>query len=143
MSAPQSGFILLVEDNAGDRMLFSEALEYTHCDIALHVAASAEEALRVIRAPDPAKGLPRLIVLDLHMPGKDGKAMLSELADLPQATGVPVMMLTSSNRPRDQEECLALGACGFRVKPNDWVGYQELIAYLQPFWQSAQRVGGA
>lgn len=142
MPAPQSGFILLVEDNAGDRMLFGEALEHARCDIALRIAATAEEALRIILNPERASGQPRLIVLDLHMPGKDGKAMLGELARLPQAAGVPVMMLTSSNRPRDQEECLALGACGFRVKPNDWGGYQELIGFLRPFWQAAQRAGG-
>jgi two-component system response regulator len=141
MPAPQSGYVLLVEDNAGDRMLFGEALDHTGCDIGLRLAANAEEALRMIREGDPAAGLPRLIVLDLHMPGKDGKAMLAELAALPQSAGVPVMMLTSSSRPRDQEECLALGACGFRVKPNDWSGYQELIGFLQPFWERAHRAG--
>lgn len=133
-SAPAT--ILLVEDNHGDVLLFREALEDEGLGIALQVAKDVDEGIRLL---DRIQGsgerpCPAVILLDLHLPGKDGKDFLRHLAGHSEFRLIPVVMLSSSARQQDIDDCMRLGSWHYRVKPRDWAGYQRLIIFLRQFW---------
>ena len=128
--------ILLVEDNHGDVALFSEAIEIESQSIALHVANSVDEGIGLL-TDIGASGIaiqPSIILLDLHLPGKDGKSFLRYLNVHPEFISIPVIMLSSSTRQIDFDDCMRLGAWQYRVKPLDWAGYQDLMVFLRQFW---------
>lgn len=81
-------------------------------DYTLLMAVSGEVALRYAE-----KKAVDLVLLDLAMPGMDGRETLQALRQLPSCTAVPVMFLTASVDQEVEVECLRLGACDFITKP--------------------------
>lgn len=116
---PSDFRILLVEDNVGDVELVRDALED---QISLEVASDGEVALAKLRG---VPTLPDLILLDLKLPRLDGLGFLEELAGDPALRSVPVVVLTSSQAPRDLARAYALGARACFAKPSG--GLRELL----------------
>ena len=78
-------------------------------------AASVEEAERLLGEQDMS-----LIILDLGMPGADGRELLIRLRESPRTSGTPIVMLSGKEGAQPRTECLALGADAFyskRVEP--------------------------
>jgi CheY-like chemotaxis protein len=93
--------ILVVEDDTGLRGVFRQALTAAGFDV--REAADGIEALRRIDAK-----LPNLIVLDLGLPGVDGRDVLVELARLPQTFAIPVVVVTGQAHVADvRASCVA------------------------------------
>lgn len=134
--APTVVSILLIDDNHGDAMLFREALEGECRSITLQVANSVDEGVSLLNGTDRTGVVfqPTLILLDLHMPGKDGKDFLRYRKENAELSRFRVIMLSSSTRQIDVDDCLRCGADHYRVKPVDWAGYQTLIVFLRQFW---------
>jgi DNA-binding response OmpR family regulator len=107
--------ILLIEDTESDQRLAQAALEME--GYAVHIAASAEEGLRVLDEVEPD-----LVLLDLVLPGMDGLAACRQLRARSQ---VPIMMLTGKAEEVDKVIGLELGADDYLAKP---YGTRELIA---------------
>ena len=102
--------ILLVEDNPGDVDLTREGLADGKLRNNLHVAGDGEEALAFLRrggehADTP---MPDLILLDLNLPGKDGREVLAAIKADEQLGHIPVVVLTSS---QDEEDILRITGC--------------------------------
>lgn len=124
--------VLIVEDNPGDVFLFEECLRESKADIDLAVANEVDEGIRLL---DPAHGpVPCLALIDLHLPRRDGKYLLTFLRDQPHLNGMPAIVLSSSQRATDRETCLGLGAREVLTKPSDWQGYAILVANLSRYW---------
>jgi CheY-like chemotaxis protein len=128
-SAPS---LLLVEDNQGDIALFQEAMREAGGPVAVRLARRVDDAIAMLGDGRPGSDPPGLIVIDLHLPGKDGKVLLDHLRQGPDLVRIPTVILTSSTWQRDIEDCARLGALHYRVKPYDWSGYLELIRFLRP-----------
>jgi CheY-like chemotaxis protein len=73
---------------------------------------------------------PSLVLLDLHMPKKDGLQILAAIRANPDLATIPVAIFTTSQRPADREQALALGADHFIYKPSGIEGFIELAATL-------------
>ena len=83
---------LLIEDNPGDITLIKEALKEGQNSIKLTVMEDGEEALVCLRKHDKYKNFPRsdIIVLDLNIPRKDGRDVLTEIKSDPELKHIPV-----------------------------------------------------
>ena len=104
--------ILLAEDNPADVYLIEEALREHQVDFNLTVAEDGEAAMTLL-----AGGLrPDIVLLDLNMPKRSGGEVLDRLRK-ENGTGVPVIVLTSSDSPSDKEEAMRLGATCYIRKP--------------------------
>ena len=99
---PKSGMklveILLVEDNPGDVRLTREALKDSKLVNKLHVVGDGDEALAFLRKQNKHVNAPRpdLIVLDLNLPKKSGREVLTEIKEDLDLKRIPVVVLTIS-----------------------------------------------
>ncbi len=78
--------------------------------------------------------LPCLILLDLNLPGTDGREVLSIIKADPRLKSVPVVVMTSSRDQTDIDDCYHQGANSYIVKPVDLDGFIKSIARLRDYW---------
>ncbi|MBF0492594.1 MAG: response regulator [Deltaproteobacteria bacterium] len=81
--------------------------------------------------------LPSMIILDLNLPKKDGRAVLKEIGTFPDLKGIPITVLTTSINEEDRNNSYKLGAKFFIKKPVLFKEYVELIKMLEVFWASS------
>jgi chemotaxis family two-component system response regulator Rcp1 len=120
--------ILLAEDNDGDVFLVRRALEKQGLRCQLAVARNGEEALRLLDAAEggPSTEAPELILLDLNLPRVDGGEILAHLRKTRTFSHTPVIILTSSDSPRDRNLAMSLGANSYFRKPTDLRSFMQL-----------------
>ena len=88
--------LLLVEDNAGDVRLLQEAIRGSGVRVSLHIARNGLEAIRYLGREGDYEREPRpdLILLDIHLPVRDGVDVLSDISANPDWNTIPVVILT-------------------------------------------------
>jgi len=128
--------ILLVEDNLGDIQLFTEAIEETAADLKIFSIRDGIEAIKFLRNEPPYQDAPKpaIILLDLNLPGKDGRKILAEIKSDPALAIIPVVIFSGSDAPQDVSACYSLHANCYIVKPRDLSGLTETIRSLVDFW---------
>jgi CheY-like chemotaxis protein len=77
---------------------------------------------------------PALILLDLNMPGIDGRAILEILKQDNELRRIPVLILTTSNDARDINRCYELGASTYIQKPVDFNGLVHVAKQIRSYW---------
>lgn len=131
--------ILLVEDREDDILLVRRAFREAGVSNPLQVVRGGEEAVAYLsgegkyanRAEYP---LPRLVLLDLRMPGMDGYEVLRWIRQQDGIRGMPVIVLTSSNLLSDVNAAYQLGANSFFVKDVDFQNTAEFFRLLKVYW---------
>jgi CheY-like chemotaxis protein len=111
MTVP-SRYILLAEDNPADVLLVREAIDNRALNCEIRVISDGERVLQFIERieADRALPLPQLILLDLNLPKRDGAAILKSLRASERCGQTPVVILTSSDSPRDEENATRFAA---------------------------------
>ena len=132
--------ILLVEDSAPDAMLIRQALREAGVEGNVEVVTDGEQALARLRrgaAPD-------LMLLDLNLPRKDGRAVLAEMRDDDALREIPVIVLTTSSAPHDVRYCYQHGANSYVRKPLGLDRLVDTARTIREFWfDTATLPGGA
>jgi chemotaxis family two-component system response regulator Rcp1 len=128
--------ILLVEDEPGDAYLAQEALKSAGVPLRVHVAEDGVEALAFLRRTGPHAQSPRpdLILLDLNLPRKDGREVLSELKQDPTLAAIPVVVLTTSKAEQDILRCYQLHANCCVNKPVNLDQFLTVVRETMAFW---------
>jgi len=128
--------ILLVEDNPGDARLMKEALAEAKIRNRLHLVADGVEALAYLRRQDPfaGAGRPDLILLDLNLPGKDGREVLAEIKGDRDLRRIPVVILTTSRTESDIARAYDLHANAYVTKPLDIEQFITVVKSIEDFW---------
>jgi len=128
--------ILLVEDNPGDVRLTIEALKDGKVYNNLHVAKNGVEALAFLHQTGQYAQVPRpdLILLDLNLPKKDGREVLTEIKADPKLKQIPVIILTTSDTDEDILKTYELHANSFVTKPVDLEQFIKVIKAIEDFW---------
>jgi len=114
-----SKYILLAEDNPADVQLVREALEDRAVACNLHVVADGEQAIAFLENIDRNSALdcPSLLLLDLHLPKRNGDEILRCLRASERCGQTAVVILTSSDSPRDLENAQRHAALSYFRKP--------------------------
>jgi chemotaxis family two-component system response regulator Rcp1 len=128
--------ILLVEDNPGDVRLTQEALKENKFRNSLHVAKDGVEAMAFLRREGRHAGAPRpdLILLDLNLPKKDGREVLSEIKSDADLKRIPVVILTTSQAEEDILKTYNLHANCYITKPVDLDRFIQVVRSIKEFW---------
>ena len=126
--------ILLIEDNEGDILLTSEALEESEIRNKLSVIKDGEAAIDYFEYNKDKPGLPDLILLDINLPKKSGHEVLIFLKANELLKHIPVIMLTTSSSQKD----ILLGYRNhvncYLVKPLDVLNFKDIVGKIESFW---------
>jgi two-component system response regulator len=123
--------ILVVEDSPADAELTLRALRGGRVANRVHVARDGAEALAVL---DRAAALPRVVLLDLKLPGLGGLEVLERVRGDPRTRTLPVVVLTSSREEPDIARAYALGANSYIVKPVEFDAFVRAVAETGLYW---------
>jgi len=131
--------ILVVEDDPGHRELITEAIKETDVLNNTQLVKNGDEALRYLNKEgeysDKEKyPKPDLILLDLKLPGKNGKDVLREIKSNERTRLIPVIVLTVSALDKDVDECYMLGANGYITKPMDFDQFTAIVKTIPFYW---------
>jgi CheY-like chemotaxis protein len=134
--------ILLVEDSPSDANLtireFSKATIANH----LHWVEDGEAAMDYLRSQGEFAGSPRpdLILLDLNLPGMDGREVLAEIKADAGLKRIPVVVLTTSNDEEDILRSYNLNANCYVTKPIDINQFIHVVRLINEFWLAAVKL---
>jgi len=134
--------ILLVEDSPGDVRLTREAFKDARVLVNLQVAVDGEEAMAFLKREGKYSSKPRpdIILLDLNLPKKDGRAVLAEIKEDPKLQTIPVVILTTSASEADVLKSYSLHANCYITKPVDLDGFLKVVKSIDGFWLSVVRL---
>lgn len=134
--------ILLVEDNPGDIRLTKEALKDSKLHNELHVAEDGFQAMEFLQRKGIYSDAPRpdIILLDLNLPGKDGRQVLEEIKNDEQLRRIPVVILTTSSDEKDILASYNLYANCYITKPINLNQFVHIVQSIEDFWFSIVRL---
>ncbi|QMU60921.1 MAG: response regulator [Gammaproteobacteria bacterium] len=128
--------ILLVEDNQAHADLAIEALKAAKVRVLLSVVETGEEALEYLHKENDFSNAtkPDLILLDLNLPGIDGREVLEVIKTDPSLKCIPVIILTTSDAEKDMLRTYNAHANCYIKKPVDFDQFQQAIHKMTDFW---------
>jgi CheY-like chemotaxis protein len=131
--------IMLAEDDDGHASLVRRNLERAGLVNGLHRAADGQEALDFLRGEGAHAGRntsqPVLLLLDIKMPRVDGIEVLRQIKSDPRTALIPVIMLTTTDDPREISRCYELGCSIYITKPVEYRAFVEAVRRLGLFLQ--------
>ena len=129
--------VLLAEDDADDAELLGVALEKSELPHALRHVADGETAISYLAGEAPYSDreqfpAPAVLLLDLKMPRKNGFEVLQWIRSSGAWTHLPVIILTSSDEPRDINRACELGATAYLTKSPSFKNVLEILSTISP-----------
>lgn len=124
--------ILLVDDDVEDREIIQDALGDLGYDSVIHFEENGEKALAFLEAAFHKGSLPSMVILDLNMPRMNGTQTLRQLKKDERFKNIPVIIYSTSLNRIERDECLALGAHSYVIKP---VSYRDTVAAAKKFYE--------
>src|SRR4051812_41973045 len=118
--------VLLTDDDADDRELFTEAMTATDPAVAVDYAVNGEHTLTKLKENKK----PDLIFLDINMPVMSGWECLKEIKKNDDTSDIPVIIYSTSSHPRDQKIAKDLGALCLFTKPTDYPDLKKMLSKI-------------
>ena len=131
--------ILMVEDSDDDFFAAQRTFQKAGLNNPIRRCATGDEAMDYLfrrgAFTDAALApLPWIILLDLNLPGLDGRDVLRQVKADPSLRKIPVIILTTSNAEHDVDQCYADGANAYVMKPVDIHSFVLAMTRLKDFW---------
>ena len=128
--------ILLVEDSPSDTELTVEALAAAKVCNRLSIVEDGVKAMEFLRRQGTYANAPRpdLILLDLNLPRKDGREVLTEIKTDKSLQTIPVVVLTTSQAEQDVLHAYSFHANCYITKPVDFRQFLEVVKAIENFW---------
>lgn len=135
---------LVVEDSDEDYAALERVLKRNPVKVKLTRCTRAEEVLEMLNMPmpqdKPLPPLPALIVLDLNLPGLDGRSVLTAVRQHPRMKRTPVVIFSTSSSHADIAWCYEHGANSYHVKDTDYMAFKRAVDLLVDYWLDAVRL---
>jgi CheY-like chemotaxis protein len=131
--------VLLVEDDLNDIFLVKRAFKMAQIQNPLQVVTDGEEAIHYLQgegryADREAYPLPRLIVMDIKMPGRTGFEVLEWAKQDRLLRRIPIIIVSASDNPADINRSYDSGANAYMVKPVDFHKVEHLFHSITHYW---------
>ncbi len=122
--------VLVIEDNPDDQELLQRQLRKSGMDQQVRFISDGREALDFLTGPQGSTLAQSLIaiLLDLKLPSVSGLELLRQVRESEQLRSTPVIVMTSSNDPRDLEECRKLNVLNYVSKPVTFNSFSKAVA---------------
>ena len=125
--------VVIVDDDADDREIIRDAFEVNRQGITYVFLENGDRLMQYLESCSEEE-LPSLILIDLNMPGKDGREALKELKTNKRLTAIPAIVFTTSSSARDRHTTYNLGANCFITKPDTFNKLVDLSASIIRLW---------
>lgn len=134
--------ILLVEDNLADVEMTREMLEDSKIANDLHVVGTGDAAMSFLRREGAyaQHRRPDLVLLDLNLPGKNGREVLLEVKTDPDLRTIPVIVMTTSSSDADILAAYRAYVNCYIRKPLDLGEFVRVVQTIEDFWLSIVRL---
>lgn len=131
--------ILIVEDSDDDFFATTRAFRKADLNNPVQRCSNGDQALDYLYRRGPYSDIsiaprPCIILLDLNLPGTDGREVLRVLKSDPRLHSIPIIILTTSAAEQDVTHCYDAGANSYVQKPVDMAGFIRSIARLKEYW---------
>jgi two-component system, response regulator len=130
--------VLLIEDNEDDYEATQRSFTKNHFMNPIVWCKNGQDGLDYLTKEGKYTGdshvMPELILLDLNMPGIDGRKTLELLKANPNLRSIPVVVLTTSADERDVQQCYKLGASTYIQKPVSFEGLTQALRTMKEYW---------
>ena len=133
---PRPVEILLVEDSPADVLITREAFRDARLLNEMHVVEDGVQAMEFLHRAGVYASAPRpdLILLDLNLPRKNGREVLTEVKADPDLKSIPIVILSTSNADEDILNAYDLHANCYVVKPVGFENFYKAVQSIQSFW---------
>jgi CheY-like chemotaxis protein len=120
--------ILIVEDSKSDVFLMREAIAKAQVDAEIHIVQDGHDAIRYfdVVAADTETPCPDLILLDMNLPKQTGDEVLKYLRRMGRCSSAKVLIVSSSDAPRDRASVEAYSLAGYFRKPSNYREFMKL-----------------
>lgn len=133
--------VLLVEDNEGDILLTTEALEEGLNIANISVARNGKEAVSfLLKNKNSNEKLPDFILLDINLPFKNGFEILEFIRNTDELSNIPVIMLTTSSLENDKKKAGSYGANLYLIKPLEVSDFALAVENIKNFWKEFKTI---
>ncbi|MBP0031183.1 response regulator [Roseofilum sp. Guam] len=128
--------ILMIEDNSAHVRLIQEGFKQITRPYQIRSVDNGVDAIAYLRSEPPftERLLPDLVLLDLNLPRKNGREVLAEIKTDPKLKHIPILILSTSQRPEDIQESYQLHANCYLHKPSNLKQLFYLVEQIETFW---------
>lgn len=128
--------VLIVDDNPADSDLTTEALSRCSCPHQVRSVQDGIQAIEFLRRQGKYASVrpPDLVILDLNLPGKDGRAVLAEVKTDPLLKRTPIIIFSTSQAKSDIKSTLELGANSYVSKPGNLQEFMSTVTSICEYW---------
>ena len=134
--------LLIIEDSDEDFAALARMITKAQIPNPIYRCEDGEEALDFLYREgeyqdESLSPRPSLIVLDLNLPGTDGREILAQLKQDRDLHTIPVVIFSTSSNPKDVDACYRQGISGYIVKPMDTQRLNQLVQTFLDYWLKA------
>ncbi|MDB9525333.1 response regulator [Oscillatoria sp. CS-180] len=131
--------LLVVEDSDADFEVLQIFIEDMAVANPIYRCKTGDKALGFLRQNDNAQSegeavRPSIILLDLNLPGVDGREVLEHLKQDEQLREIPIVVFTTSSDPKDIKFCYQKGANGYLIKPANTEKFERKVQAFVEYW---------
>ena len=126
-------YLMLIEDNKDDQEAITRGFRSNDCPLPIKWFSSASSALEFLLDTTPSEH-PRLLFLDLNIPGMDGRTFLKHLKSHSTLCRIPVIVLTTSADQKDISSCYKHGASSYIQKPIRFSQMKDICRNIIEYW---------
>lgn len=131
MSTPD---IFYVEDDTDFAFLMENAIDEVKSDLSIKIIENGKHALDVLKELSDARVKPKVILLDLNLPGLSGLDLVKRIRENPFLRYVPVIFFSTSDNPKDVKAAFEYGANAYINKPSGYLNLVSCVQSLYDFW---------
>lgn len=131
MSTPD---IFYVEDDTDFAFIMEHAIQEVDEQLSVKIIENGKDALNVLRELTEAKIKPKLILLDLNLPGLSGLDLVKRIREIQFLRYVPVIFFSTSDNPKDVKASLEYGANAYINKPSGYLNLVSCLRSMHDFW---------
>ncbi|NTE04502.1 response regulator [Agrobacterium tumefaciens] len=126
--------IFYVEDDEDYAFFMQSAIQEVGDTLNLDIVKDGAKALVKLQEFAAYKAKPKLILLDLNLPGLSGLDLLKYIRDIPYLKSIPVILFSTSDNPDDVKASIEFGANAYLTKPNSYDNLVKCIHSVHDFW---------
>jgi len=126
--------IFYVEDDIDYAFFMQSAVQEVKDTLNLTIVEDGSEALLKLQSFADSKIKPKLIMLDLNLPGLSGLDLLKFIRDMPYLKSIPVILFSTSDNPDDVKASVEFGANAYLTKPSGYDSLVKCVHSVHDFW---------